>query len=142
MDETVAISIIIPVYNTERYLEECLQSVKNQTYKSYEVICIDDGSSDGSRNILSKYEDESNFHIIYQNNHGVSHARNVGLSLAKGKYIFFMDSDDIITNNCLSLLSKDDISCYGMVCAGLAEMCLSAGGGMMSFRHVIWRMVK
>ncbi len=91
------VSIIIPVYNMEKYLDECLESVVNQTLKNIEIICINDGSTDKSLDILRKYEKKySNIMVINQENLGVGNARNVGLKLAKGEYIFFLDSDDYI----------------------------------------------
>lgn len=89
------ISVIIPVYNTEQYLSACLKSVKDQTYSNLEILCIDDGSSDGSLSILERYSSEDKrFVIISQSNQGVSSARNAGLDRASGEYISFVDSDD------------------------------------------------
>ena len=91
------VSIIIPVYNAEKYLEKCLNSVIKQTLKDIEIICINDGSTDGSLNILQKYsEKDKRFIIIDQKNLGQSVARNKGLSVAKGEFIGFVDSDDWI----------------------------------------------
>ena len=91
------VSIIIPVYNAEKYLEKCLNSVIKQTLKDIEIICINDGSTDGSLNILQKYsEKDKRFIIIDQKNSGQSVARNKGLSVAKGEFIGFVDSDDWI----------------------------------------------
>jgi len=91
------ISIIIPVYNTEKYLRECLDSVVDQTLRNIEIICINDGSTDSSPAILREYETkDGRIRIIDQKNAGVSAARNQGLELAKGKYILFVDSDDWI----------------------------------------------
>lgn len=91
------ISIIIPVYNGEKYLEDCLNSIKNQTFENLEVIIIDDGSSDGSINIARNFvENDGRFIIIETENRGVSRARNLGLEIAKGEYIGFVDCDDII----------------------------------------------
>ena len=90
------VSIIIPVYNVEEYLERCLNSVFKQTLKDIEIICVNDGSSDKSREILAKYEEISNFKVIDQINSGLSVARNTGLLAAKGEYVGFLDSDDFI----------------------------------------------
>lgn len=99
------ISVIIPVYNTGLYLEECLDSIVKQNFKDFEVICIDDGSSDNSLEILKNYEERyDNFKILAQPNMGVSHARNKGLQHAKGEYIAFLDSDDFIKPNYLEVL--------------------------------------
>lgn len=89
------ISVIIPVYNTSKYLEKCLDSLVNQTLKDIEIICIDDGSTDISLQILKEYEKNDNrFKILTQKNQGQSVARNVGLRFANGEYIGFIDSDD------------------------------------------------
>lgn len=94
------ISIIIPVYNTEKYLEKCLDSVLNQTYKNLEIICINDGSTDSSPDILQKYsEKDDRVKIINKKNSGVSHSRNVGIEQANGEWITFIDSDDYIENS-------------------------------------------
>lgn len=102
------ISIILPVYNTSPYLEECLNSIHNQSFKDYELICIDDGSSDNSYKILKKYEKIiTNCKVIYQNNQGVATARNVGLNNVHGDYIVFIDSDDYIEPNYLERLYNE-----------------------------------
>lgn len=89
------ISVIIPVYNVQEYLERCLDSVIKNTYKKLEIICINDGSTDNSLNILRKYvKEDGRFIIIDQKNAGVSAARNAGLEIASGDYIAFVDSDD------------------------------------------------
>ena len=94
---TPLISIVIPVYNVEPYLRECLDSVVNQTLKEIEIICVDDGSTDGSPAILDEYaKKDSRFTVIHQPNAGPSVARNVGIANAKGKYLYFCDSDDTI----------------------------------------------
>lgn len=91
------ISIIIPVYNVERYLRQCLDSVKDQTFRDIEIICIDDGSVDTSGEICEEYaQRDSRFLVKHQPNTGQSAARNRGLDLARGKYILFVDSDDWI----------------------------------------------
>ncbi|MCM1010794.1 MAG: glycosyltransferase [Fusobacterium sp.] len=94
------ISVVIPVYNVEKYLSRCLESVVNQTFKDLEIICIDDGSSDKSLEILRSYaEKDSRFVIVVQKNSGPSVARNKGIDIAKGKYISFIDADDWIDLN-------------------------------------------
>lgn len=91
------ISVIIPVYNTEKYLEKCLISVQRQTYDNLEVILIDDGSTDRSAAICDIFaENDKRFKVIHQENAGQAGARNVGLKKAAGKYIGFVDSDDYI----------------------------------------------
>ena len=93
----VKVSIIIPVYNTEKYLNECLDSVVNQTLEDIEIICVNDGSTDNSLNILESYaKNDDRIKIISQKNSGQGCARNKGLSCAQGDYIYFIDSDDTI----------------------------------------------
>ena len=97
MDRQFLFSVIIPVYNVERFLEECVKSVLEQTFQNYEIILVDDGSTDNSRYIIEKYAlDYDNFHAIHKENGGQGVARNLGLELAKGEYIHFIDSDDYI----------------------------------------------
>ena len=92
------ISIIIPVYNTEQYLEQCIDSILNQTLKDIEIILINDGSTDKSYNILKKYEKkDSRIVLINQKNKGQGEARNLGIKIAKAPYIAFVDSDDFIS---------------------------------------------
>lgn len=91
------ISIIIPIFNTEKYLNDCLESVSKQSYRDYEVIMVDDGSQDGSAAICQRYAgNDSRFRYIYQDNSGVSVARNKGLEQSKGEWVIFIDADDII----------------------------------------------
>ena len=101
------ISVIIPVYNVERYLRRCLNSVINQTYKDLEIILIDDGSIDSSGKICDEYSNiDERIVVIHKKNHGLSSARNKGLDVAKGKYIGFVDSDDFIHPQMYELLYK------------------------------------
>ena len=96
----IKVSLIIPVYNVERYLKECLESAFNQTLKEIEVIAVNDGSTDNSLLILNEYKAKhKNMIIINQENKGLSEARNSGLRVAKGEYIYFLDSDDYIDKN-------------------------------------------
>lgn len=93
----VKVSIILPVYNVEKYLNECLDSIVNQTFSDMEIICINDGSTDNSLAILNSYASrDGRIKIISQENAGMGAARNVGIRAAKGDYIFFIDSDDFI----------------------------------------------
>lgn len=107
-----AISIIIPVYNTEKYLNECLDSIVNQTFQDFEIICINDGSTDGSLKILNEYAQRDNrFIIISQDNQGQGVARNRGIKTANGKYIMFLDSDDWLNTNTFELCYKQIKEC-------------------------------
>ena len=102
---SIDVSIIIPVYNMQDHLNQCLDSVFNQTHKNIEVIIINDGSSDNSEQIINKYK-EKNKNIVYikQENKGLSISRNIGIKEAKGKYIMFLDSDDYIEIDCIKIL--------------------------------------
>lgn len=112
------ISILMPVYNVEKYIEKTLESVKAQTYKDFEVIMVDDGSTDSSGEICDRWAaEDSRFRVIHKQNEGVSVARNTALANIRGDYIFFMDSDDIILPETLeelldALIKNDaDMSC-------------------------------
>lgn len=108
--QSVLVSIIIPVYNVERYIEECLNSVLSQTYENIEIIVVNDGSTDRSRDIIKKFADKDTRIIFVDNeNKGVGASRNDGLKSAKGEYIFFVDSDDHIDSSLLETL-LDSIS--------------------------------
>lgn len=97
------ISIIITAYNSEVYLEKCLDSIYNQTYKDFEIILINDGSTDHTQQICEKYAStHNNLTLISQINAGIAKARNVGLNASKGEYITFADSDDYVDNNWLA----------------------------------------
>lgn len=100
----IKFSIIVPVYNTEQYLERCFDSILSQTYKNYEVIVVNDGSTDDSLNLIRKYKE---FICINQKNQGLSMARNNGIKKACGDYLIFLDSDDYIDNKLLEKLSKN-----------------------------------
>ena len=100
------ISIIIPVYNVEQYLEQCIDSIINQTFQDIEVICINDGSTDSSAQILSRYAEKDSRVHIYSNKEscGPLTARKIGVDAAKGDYIMFADSDDYLDLNACQLL--------------------------------------
>ncbi|MBQ9731993.1 MAG: glycosyltransferase [Alphaproteobacteria bacterium] len=101
------ISVIIPIYNVEQYLPQCLDSIINQTYKDIEIICINDGSTDNSCKILKQYtQKDCRIKIIKQKNQGASVARNKGLDMATGEYICFIDSDDYVHPQMLNIIIK------------------------------------
>ena len=104
------VSIIVPVYNTEKYLEQCLDSLVNLKYNNTQIIIVDDGSNDGSGNICDTYATQNkNIEVYHIKNGGVSHARNIGLDHVKGKYLFFVDSDDFVKDDfVLKLLIKNN----------------------------------
>lgn len=101
------ISIIVPIYNAEKFIEKCLKTLIEQSYKNIEIICINDGSEDKSINIISKYaEFDERIIIVNKKNSGVSVARNHGIQIAKGEYIMFVDADDFLEKNACELLIK------------------------------------
>lgn len=98
------ISIIVPIYNVERYIRKCLDSIANQTYKDFEVLMINDGSTDRSAEIAETYLHDNRFQLINKSNGGQGQARNIGLEKAKGEYVCFIDSDDFIASEYLEIL--------------------------------------
>ena len=103
MDEKL-VSIIIPIYNSEKYLKKCIDSILEQKYNNLEIILINDGSTDNSGKICDRLAiEDKRIKVIHKLNEGVSIARNKGLEMAKGEYIFFIDSDDYIDENTLSV---------------------------------------
>lgn len=105
------VSVIIPVYNVEKYLRECLDSVVNQTLKDIEIICINDGSTDGSLKILEEYaKRDERIIVINQQNQGVAKARNIGLEKAKGQYLSILDSDDYFEQTMLEMLFEKAVN--------------------------------
>ena len=99
------ISVIVPVYNVEEYLEECLESIRKQTYQNIEVILVNDGSTDGSKEICERYcQQDPRFRLINKENQGLSIARNRGVKESNGEYIMFVDSDDVVKENIVEVL--------------------------------------
>lgn len=120
MDEKI--SVIVPVFNNEKYIERCLKSICENTYKKLEIIVIDDGSSDQSGNICDEYaKKDFRIKVIHQKNQGVSKTRNLGISLSTGKYISFIDSDDTIPLDFYSdlLTESNDQKCDLCICSVL-----------------------
>lgn len=102
------VTLIIPAYNTEKYISKCLESVLEQSYQEIEIIVLDDGSQDETNEICQKYEEVDNrIILISKNNTGVSDTRNVGIHNAKGKYIIFVDSDDYVAPNYVEVLVRE-----------------------------------
>ncbi|MDR1337657.1 MAG: glycosyltransferase [Rickettsiales bacterium] len=112
------ISVIVPAYNTAQYIAPCLDSILSQTFADFEVICIDDGSTDDSLDIFNRYAKRDNrIRVINQKNQGVVYARNNAIAAARGEYIFPLDSDDMIAPNCLEELYKTITTTdYAVVC--------------------------
>lgn len=141
------ISIIVPVYNVADYLDECISSLINQTYRNLEILLIDDGSTDGSGTICDVWaEKDERIRVIHTENHGVSHARNIGLKEARGGYIGFVDGDDWCDPDMYETMlnyvhkTKADIHAGGYVIERAAgtEMPLHIGTpGILSVRQAI-----
>lgn len=118
---SIKFSIIIPVYNVEKYLNECVESVLNQTYKNMEIILVDDGSTDSSPKICDSYaEKDKRIKVIRKENGGLSSARNFGMKAMTGDYVLFLDSDDFwddnrVLENLSAIISDEnaDVVCYG-----------------------------
>ncbi|AEH45612.1 glycosyl transferase family 2 [Thermodesulfatator indicus DSM 15286] len=111
------VSVIIPCYNCSIFLEEAIQSVLDQTLKNYEIIIVNDGSTDNSLDIINKYSTNNFIKIVTQNNKGVSAARNLGIKLASGHYYYFLDSDDILHPKALDNLVNIAMSGNNLVAA-------------------------
>lgn len=113
------ISVVVPVYNVEKYLERCLNSLLNQTYKNIEIILVDDGSRDSSGSICDNYsKNYENIITIHKNNEGLGYARNTGLEKVKGKYVMFVDSDDYLECEMIENLYTDLIETNSDTCIG------------------------
>lgn len=130
------LEIIIPCYNVEKYLQKCLDSVLGQKsdYR-FHVTCIDDGSTDGTADILKKYASHDDFTVIHQKNSGLSAARNAGLSASRGKYIMFVDSDDYLPENAVSRLLEAAYANGADIVEGARTDCLQNGVICRSHRH-------
>lgn len=114
-------SVIIPIYNGEKYLEQCLESILDQTLKEFEVICVDDGSTDGTTRILDKYiMMDQRIQVYHQSNQYAGVARNTGMKYAKGKYILFLDGDDFFENKMLEKM-------YAQIERDNADICVCDG---------------
>lgn len=103
-EESPLVSVLVPVYNVERYLRECLSSLQRQSFSDFEVICINDGSTDGSRGVIEEFLGDSRFWVIDQENAGYGAAMNRGLDSARGSYISILESDDYLDPDALSEL--------------------------------------
>ena len=127
------ISIIVPMYNMEEYILELLNSIKNQSYQEYEVILIDDGSTDKTAIIVKDFiKNDSRFKLILKSNQGVSSARNTGLDLAKGDYIFFADADDLLEEDSLKNVSNS----IGTSELGYYGYCTTSGKKIAAYKQI------
>lgn len=104
------ISVIIPIYNTEKYVEKCIRSVCTQTYTDLDIILVNDGSTDSSKKICESFLNDGRVRIVNQMNQGQGKARNVGIEMANGSYLFFLDSDDYLEKDCLEVLYRGIIN--------------------------------
>lgn len=105
------ISVIVPVYNVDKYLDKCIETIRNQTYENLEIILIDDGSTDQSGNLCDVYaKQDMRIHVIHQENRGLSGARNRGIEEARGEYLAFIDGDDYIDSRMMEVLLNNMIS--------------------------------
>lgn len=115
----VLLSIIVPVYNVGKYLDQCISSLVCQSYQTLEILLIDDGSTDGSAVICDEWaKKDERIQVFHTKNHGVSHARNVGLEYARGDYIGFVDSDDWIDSDMYGVMMKKLMDSSAEICAG------------------------
>ncbi len=104
MEKEIKVSVVVPVYNCERYLADCIESILGQTYENIQLLLVDDGATDESGRICDRYAGNQKVRVIHQRNAGVSRARNRGIAEAEGDYILFVDSDDTIEKEMVSLL--------------------------------------
>ena len=106
-------SVVVPIYNVEKYLNKCVESILNQTYKDFELILVDDGSPDHCPEICDEYaERDARVRVIHKENEGLVAARNTGIKEAKGEYICYVDGDDWIANNLLETVWKKALKNY------------------------------
>ncbi|WP_307873340.1 glycosyltransferase family 2 protein [Bacillus sp. TH50] len=118
------VSIIVPVYNSEKFISKCLESIIRQTYRNIEILIINDGSSDESETIINVYREIDNrITYYYQNNSGPSKARNKGILNATGEYVIFLDSDDTVDENYVMYLLNEMINSNSdLVCCGYKDI--------------------
>ena len=137
LNKNILISIVIPVYNAEKHIENSLNKLKKQTFSNYEVLFINDGSVDTTESIILKFIEENNLNwrLISQPNKGVTTARNVGIRNTKGEYILFLDDDDYLADNALSLFYKaiTSSSCIDFVFSSYSKIMLN--GSTKTYYH-------
>lgn len=111
------ISVIVPVYNVEKYIDECLNSLLNQSYSNIEIILVDDGSKDNSASICDEYSKKySNVRVVHKENGGLGFARNTGIDNCQGEYLLFIDSDDYVANNYVETMFENLFSTHSDAC--------------------------
>lgn len=117
MSQKPSVSIIVPVFNVDKYLPDCINSILRQLYSDFELLLVDDGSTDNSGVICDEYAiNDNRIKVIHKDNSGVSEARNLGLSVAVGKYISFIDADDVVDKNFINILVKNINGCQISMC--------------------------
>lgn len=132
MEAQPLITVIVPVYNVEKYLRRCLDSIIRQTYQNLEILCIDDGSIDNSGEICEQYAArDARIKVIHQENQGLSTARNKGLDAATGEYLAFVDSDDYIAADVLEQLYQGAVS-SDATCVICGYNCVDSNGSILS----------
>lgn len=124
MNENILVSVIVPIYNVEKYLDECVQSILNQTHKNLEVILVDDGSPDGCPVMCDNYQrQDSRVRVIHKKNEGLGFARNRGLDIASGEYVMFTDSDDYLDHDAVESFVEEIVKNNAqLVRAGLRKI--------------------
>ena len=123
-DDNIFVSIIIPIYNSEKYIEKCVESVVRQSYKNIEIILVNDGSKDRSEEIINHYKDiDGRIIVVKKKNGGLSDARNAGIKVARGKYLFFLDADDYIDDDCIEdlVVLAEKFKCEIAISDGIYE---------------------
>jgi len=134
------VSVIIPAYNAEQYIKECIESLFKQSYKNLEIVVVNDGSTDGTKAILDEYEkSEKIVKVLHTENRGVSCARNAGLNIATGSYIVFLDADDYLVQNAVEILLSDAEKYNAGIVAGLMRAGVSDQPITLDDSHVeVW----
>lgn len=128
------ISVIVPVYNVEQYLSDCIRSILCQTYKDFELILVDDGSPDRSGEICDRYaEQDARIRVIHQPNGGVSRARNVGLDHARGEWVCFIDADDLVLKHYLEAFDMSRHSDSDLIVQGMLGLSRGRYGKLRKF---------
>ncbi len=121
--ENIIVSVVIPVYNAEKYIIQCIESLQQQTFTYFECVLVDDGSVDESKSLLKRFcKEDLRFRYIYQENSGPSAARNRGVQEANGKYLIFIDADDFIKTNYIEQLVNEIEKGFDLVCCGYIDI--------------------
>lgn len=134
--ENIKVSVIVPIYNVEKYLSKCLDTIIDQTLKEIEIICVDDGSTDGSAQILKEYEKkDKRIKAFYRENHGAGAVRNFGMQHAHGKYLSFLDSDDFFDKSMLEKAYTKAEECQAEIVVFRSDQYMSETG---EYKNALW----